>query len=158
MPFFDAEAERYAYEQLLGSDAFLCGRVTYQMFARTWRQMKKGDYAARMNALPKFVASRTLEEPLDWNATLIKGAVPGEVARLKQQPGQDIVMYGSADLMRTLMHHALIDEYRIWVHPLILGGGKRLFWEGADRMALTFVEARHLGSGVVILTYQPPRD
>jgi len=106
-------------------------------------------------ARPKFVASTTLEEPLEWNATLIKGDVADEVSQLKQQPGQDIVMYGSAELMHTRMQHDLIDEYRIWVHPLVLGSGKRLFREGIDSTSLSLVSARPLSSGIVILTYQP---
>jgi dihydrofolate reductase len=157
LPFFDEEAERYAHDQLMASDVFLCGRVTYQRFARVWPQIKHGDYAERMNRLPKLVASTTLDEPLEWNASLIKGDVAEEVAKLKQQPGQDILMYGSAGLMRTLMDHDLIDEYRIWVHPVILGSGKHLFSDGGDKTALNLVGVKPLTSGVVILTYQPAR-
>jgi len=157
LPFFNDEAQQYAYDQLLSSDAFLCGRRTYEAFAKTWPQIKEGDYAGRMNSLPKFVASTTLSEPLEWNASLIKGDVADAVAALKQQPGQDILMYGSADLMRTLMHHGLIDEYRIWVHPIVLGGGTHLFRDGTDTTTLKLVTARPLSSGVVILTYQPAR-
>jgi dihydrofolate reductase len=131
--------------------------VTYERFARAWPQIKTGDYAERMNSLPKYVVSTTLEEPLGWNASLIKGDVVEEISRLKRQPGQDIMMYGSAGLMATLMEHDLIDEYRIWVHPLVLGRGKRLFRDGIDKTALSLVGAMPLGSGVVILTYRPAR-
>src|SRR5262245_37683901 len=94
LPFFDEEAERYAYDQLLASDFFLCGRVTYERVAKVWPQIKTGDYAERMNRLPKLVASTTLDEPLEWNASLIRGDVPQEIAKLKRQPGGDILMYG----------------------------------------------------------------
>jgi dihydrofolate reductase len=158
LPFFDEEAEQYAYEQLVASDVFLCGRKTYEMFAKSWSQMKQGDYADRMNEIPKLVASTTLEEPLEWSASLIKGDVPEAVSKLKREPGQDILMYGSAELMQTLMDHGLIDEYRIWVHPLVLGSGKRLFGDGIDKTALSLAETRPLGSGVVILTYRPSAE
>jgi dihydrofolate reductase len=129
--------------------------VTYERFAKAWPQIEEGAYAERMNSLPKFVASTTLEEPLEWNATLIKGDVPEEVSRLKHQPGKDLVMYGSGELMHTLMGHGLIDEYRIWVHPLVLGKGKRLFRDDIGSSTLSLVDAKPLSSGVVILTYQP---
>src|SRR5262249_48733978 len=96
----------------------------------------------RMNNIPKLVASRTLTEPLNWNATLIKGDVAEEIAKLKQEPGKDIEMYGSAALMQTLMEHNLIDEYRIWVHPFVIGGGKRLFTEGGQKSSLQLVGAK----------------
>jgi dihydrofolate reductase len=155
LPFFDDEAQVFAYDQLMASDAFLCGRVTFERFAKAWPQIKEGAYAERMNSLPKFVASTTLKEPLEWNGTLLKGDVTEEIAKLKQQPGQDIVMYGSAELMHTLMQNDLIDQYRIWVHPLVLGSGKRLFKDGIERTDLSLVDAKPLRSGVVILTYQP---
>jgi dihydrofolate reductase len=155
LPFFDDEAEHYAYAQLLASDLFLCGRKTYEMFARSWSRMKKGDYADRMNEIPKLVASTTLDEPLEWNASLLKGDVPEAVSELKRQPGKDILMYGSAALMRVLMQHQLIDEYRLWVHPLVLGHGKRLFDDGTAKSALELAETKPLGTGVVILTYRP---
>jgi dihydrofolate reductase len=155
LPFFDDEAERYAYEQLLASDVFLCGRKTYEMFAKSWSLMKKGDYADRMNEIPKVVASTTLDEPLEWNGSLLEGGVPEAVAELKRQPGKDILMYGSAALMRVLMQHELIDEYRLWIHPLVLGHGKRMFEDGTAKVLLELAETKTLGTGVVILTYRP---
>jgi dihydrofolate reductase len=137
------------------SDAFLCGRVTYEAFKEFWPQVKHGEYAETLNRMPKYVASTTLQEPLEWNATLLTGDVADAVANLKQQPGRDIVMYGSAGLMAALMSQDLIDEYRIWVHPLVLGTGKRLFAEGAPTRNLELAEARTLSTGVVILTYRP---
>jgi dihydrofolate reductase len=108
-----------------------------------------------MNSIPKLVASRTLKEPLEWNATLIKGDVPREIARLKQEPGKDIEMYGSASLMQTLMKYNLIDEYRICVHPFVIGKGKRLFTDGGETAKLRLVGTKTQSSGVVVLTYVP---
>ena len=113
-------------------------------------------FADRMNSLPKFVVSTTLEEPLEWNnSTLIKENVAEEVSRLKQQPGRDILIHGSADLVHTLMQHDLIDEYRIMVHPVVVGSGKRLFRDGSDTKVLSLAETRMLGPDVVVLSYQP---
>jgi dihydrofolate reductase len=98
----------------------------------------------------------TLEEPLEWNnATLIKGDVAEEVSRLKQQPGQDILMYGYGDLTRTRMQHGLIDELRMWVHPVVWGSGERPFRDASDRTFLRLVDTTTFGSGVVIHSYQP---
>lgn len=113
-------------------------------------------FADRMNGLPKYVVSTTLTEPLEWNnSTLIGGNVAEEVSALKRQPGGDILMYGSADLMHTLMRHDLIDEYRIWVEPVIVGSGKRLFKDVGDTTVLRLVDTKAIGTGVVILSYQP---
>jgi dihydrofolate reductase len=153
--YFDDEAQSYALEHLRESDAFLCGRITYEVFKEFWPQAKKGEYAQALNRMPKLVASRTLTEPLDWNATLLTGDVADAVADLKQQEGRDIVMYGSASLMATLMAQDLIDEYRIWIHPLVIGTGTRLFGDGVPTRSLELVETRQFSTGVVILTYQP---
>jgi dihydrofolate reductase len=108
-----------------------------------------------MNSLPKYVVSTTLQT-VDWNnSTLIKGNVPEEVSRLKQQPGQDIVVHGSADLVQSLMQHRLIDEYHLMVLPIVLGSGKRLFQDGLDMKTLRLVEAKPFRTGAVVLTYQP---
>jgi dihydrofolate reductase len=109
-----------------------------------------------MNSLPKYVASKTLIEPLTWQAsTLLKGDVAEAVGELKHQPGQDILMYSSVGLMHTLMQRGLIDEYRLWVHPVILGSGRRLFNDGIDKTELRLVDTTTLSTGVVILAYQP---
>lgn len=158
LQFFDEEAAKYAPDQLFASDALLLGRVTYQGFAAAWPSATdEVGFADRMNSLPKFVVSTTLEEPLEWNnSTLIKGNVAEEVSKLKQQLSQDILIYGSGDLVRTLMQHDLIDEYRIWVHPVVLGSGKCLFKEGINTI-LRLVETKTFGSGVVVLSYRPAR-
>ncbi len=155
-PYFNEEVAKFQFDLLFASDALLLGRVTYQGFAAAWPSMTDEEgFADRMNSLPKFVVSTTLEE-VEWNnSSLIKGNVAEEVSRLKQQPGQDILIYGSGDLVHTLMQHDLIDEYRLMVHPVVLGGGKRLFGEGSDTKALRLVETKTFSSGVVVLSYQP---
>jgi dihydrofolate reductase len=153
--YFDDEAQSYALDHLRESDAFLCGRVTFEVFKEFWPQVKEGEYAQTLNRMRKYVASRTLSEPLEWNATLLKGDVADAVSDLKQQGGRDIVVYGSAGLMATLMAHDLIDEYRIWIHPLVIGTGTQLFDEGVPMRTLELVETRQLSTGVVILVYRP---
>jgi dihydrofolate reductase len=153
--YFNDELAKYQYDQLFASDALLLGRVTYEGFAAAWPSMEEteGEFAVRMNSLPKFVASSSLREPLDWNATLLKGDVPEEVAKLKQQPGQDILIYASGELVNTLLPHDLIDEYRLMVFPVVLGSGKRLFGDGSDTVALRLTDTKTTSTGVVLLTY-----
>jgi dihydrofolate reductase len=153
--YFDDEAQSYALEHLRESDAFPCGRVTFEVFKKFWPQVKEGEYAQTLNRMHKYVASRTLSEPLEWNATLLKGDIADAVSELKRQEGRDIVMYGSAGLMATLMAHDLIDEYRIWTHPLVIGTGTRLFDQGVPMRSMELVESRELSTGVVILVYRP---
>jgi dihydrofolate reductase len=157
-PYFDDEAGGLAFEQVLASDVFLLGRETYELFKEYWTRVHEGDYAARINSMPKLVASTTLREPLEWNATLIDGDIAEEVTKLKGDDGGEILMYGSPTLMRTLAAHSLVDEYKFWVHPIILGGGKRLFADGFDKSSLELVDVKSLSSGVVILTYRPARS
>ena len=108
-----------------------------------------------MNGYPKYVVSTTLQEPLEWNARLIEGDVAEEVTKLKQEPGKDILVYGSGDLVNTLMKHNLVDEYRLMVFPIIVGSGKRLFEGKIDTTILELVDSKTFGTGVVVLTYQP---
>lgn len=155
--FRSEESGKFKFDELSASDALLLGRVTYEGFAAAWPHMTEqyGEYADMMNGYPKFVVSTTLEEPLEWNnSTLIKGNVAEEVSRLKQQPGKDILIFGSGDLVNTLMQHDLIDEYRLMVFPVVVGSGKRLFGDGTVK-TLELVETKTFGSGVVVLTYQP---
>jgi dihydrofolate reductase len=156
-PYFSDEAAQDSYEHLMASDYFLCGRVTYELLSKAWGGITEGPYLERMNSIPKLVASRTLKEPLDWNATLIKGDVAEEVAKLKRESGGQIEMYGSASTMQTLMQHDLIDEYRIWIHPLILGSGKRLFPDTGQAAKLQLTGTKSRNSGVVVMTYVPAR-
>ena len=154
--YFDDELAKHQSDQLLASDALLLGRVTFEGFAAAWPSMEEaeGEFAIRMNALPKFVASRTLNEPLAWNGTLLQGDLPEEVAKLKEQPGENLLIYGSGELVNELHPHGLIDEYRLMVFPVTLGGGKRLFREGTDMTALTLTDAQMTSSGVALLTYR----
>ena len=108
-----------------------------------------------MNSYPKHVVSTTLQEPLEWNASLIKGDVAEEVLRLKQEPGKDILVYGSGDLVNSLMKHNLADEYRLMVFPIVVGSGKRLFEDRLNTTVLELVDTKAFGTGVVVLTYQP---
>jgi dihydrofolate reductase len=131
------------------------GRVTYEGFAKAWPTMEgTGDYGERMNSMPKYVASTTLDAA-GWNATLLKEPVPETIAELKQQPGRDILVFGSGQLLHTLIQHHLVDEYRLMVHPIIVGSGKRLFPEGTAQLVLKLVEIKPFSSGVAVLTYQP---
>ena len=154
-PFWNDEAAKFKYDELFASDALLLGRVTYEAFAAAWPTMEgTGEFGERMNSLPKYVASRTLTETT-WNATVIEGDVAEAVVHLKEQPGQDILVGGSATLVQTLMQHDLVDEYRLMIYPIILGTGKRLFKEGMAVMNLTLMETKTTATGVVILTYHP---
>ena len=164
--FASEEQERFKFDELSASDALLLGRVTYEGFAAAWPNMMEqyrgprraalGEYADMMNGYPKYVVSTTLEETLQWNnSSLIKGNIAEEVLRLKQQPGTNVLIFGSADLVHTLMQHDLIDEYRLMVFPVVVGSGKRLFKDGSDTTVLRLVETKRFGSGGVVLSYQP---
>jgi dihydrofolate reductase len=154
--FWNDEAAKYKSDELFASDTFLLGRVTYQIFADAWPS-RTGEFADRMNSTLKLVVSRTLDKVAWNNSRLLKGKIIEEVTKLKQQPGQGILIYGSADLVHLLMQHDLIDEYRIMVFPVVLGVGKRLFEEGKDKKVLKLVETRTFSTGMVLLTYQPER-
>jgi dihydrofolate reductase len=156
-PYFDDELAKYQSELLFASDALLLGRRTFEGFAAAWPSMEEteGEFAVRMNALPKLVASRSLREPLRWNGALLSGDVAEEVAKLKEQPGQDLLIYGSGELVNALHPHGLIDEYRLMVFPVTLGIGKHLFRAGTGKRDLTLSEAKMTSAGVALLTYQP---
>ena len=155
--FSSEEQEQFKFDELSASDALLLGRVTYEGFAAAWPQMTEqtGEYGAMMNGYPKYVVSTTLEQA-EWNnSTIIKENVSEEISRLKQQSGKDILVFGSGDLLNTLLEHDLVDEYRLMIFPVVVGSGKRLFGEGVDTTALKLLDTRTFGSGVVLLTYQP---
>ena len=154
-PYFTAAAQQNALEHAQAADYFLIGRVTYELLRKAWSSLKGSAYLDRMNEMPKLVASTTLTGPLPWNATAINGDVAAEITRIKQQDGGDIEVYGSATLVQTLMRHNLIDEYRIHVHPIVLGGGTQLFPQGGVSAALRLTGAHMLDSGVAGLTYVP---
>jgi dihydrofolate reductase len=150
----DEQWEDYAIELLGGADTLLFGRKTYAGFAEFW-PTQPGEIARLLNAIDKIVFSTTLAEA-DWNRSrLVRDHVPEEVARLKAQPGKDIVILGSADFAATLTQHGLIDEYRIAVNPVVLGGGTALFREGAGRLNLRLLDTKIFRSGIVELRYAP---
>jgi dihydrofolate reductase len=155
-PYFNDELAKYQSDQLFASDALLLGRVTFEGFAAAWPSMEEteGEFAVRMNALPKFVASRSLKEPLAWNGRLLKGDLAEEVANLKEQPGQDLLIYGSGQLVNALHPHGLIDEYRLMVFPVTLGMGTHLFQVGTDKRDLKLSDTKVTSNGVAVLTYQ----
>jgi dihydrofolate reductase len=154
----DRGPEGDKFDELAAADALLLGCVTYEGFAAAWPQLEEqtGEYGAWMNGYPKHVASRTLEEPLEWNnSTLIKGEIAEEVSRHKQQDGKDILVFGSGELVRTLMEHDLIDEYRLMVLPIVVGKGKRLFGDTEETKPMKLVDTKPVGpDGVIIRTYE----
>jgi class 3 adenylate cyclase len=153
------DMQRFKIEELFAIDALLLGRVTYQIWAAFWPSAPRDEgFADRINAIPKYVVSKSLKE-LAWeNSTLLSGDVGDEVRKLKSQPGGDVLISGSADLVDTLMDERLIDEYRIAVYPVVLGSGKRLFRSKAAIRHMRLSETRAFASGVVLLSYEPARD
>jgi dihydrofolate reductase len=152
----DEDFDRDATEMLKSIDGMLIGRRTYELFAGYW-PTATGEDAERMNALPKVVFSRTLKQ-VGWNnSRLVSDNVSKEVTRLKQQPGRDLAVFGSADLASTLMRHGLIDEYRILVTPVVLGRGRPMFKEVRERIPLKLIKADTWSSGTVALYYRPAK-
>jgi dihydrofolate reductase len=153
-PYWDADHGAYATKLMTDADTLLLGRLTYEGFAEAW-STRDGAMADRMNTLPKYVASRTLTETT-WNTTLIKGDVAEEVAKLKEQPGQTILKYGTGELDRTLVEHGLVDEFHFWYFPVIVGAGKHLF-EGAgfDTTHLKLADINRMDSGIAVHIYVP---
>ncbi len=152
------EMEEANASGMAASDALLLGRVTYEELAAYWPYQNSADqpFTDYLNNTPKFVVSTTLEEPLEWqNSTLIKGNVAEEITELKRRPGKDITILGSGALVRSLLRDGLLDELRLMVHPVVLGGGKRLFEDGSDQKALKLVDSKTFSTGVLYLTYQP---
>ena len=153
-PYRNDEHSAYAREQLFSADALLLGCVTYEGFAEAWpRAADEQGFAERMNALPKHVASATLQNPGWQNSQVLGRDTPQAVRELKAQPGQDILIYGSAELVRSLTRDGLIDEHRLWIYPIILGKGKRLFADGEPPVNLVLKGTRAFSSGTLALTY-----
>ena len=151
-PYWDDEHAAYANDMLFAADALLLGRVTYEGFAQAWPpRAGADDYTDRINAMPKYVASTTLEETT-WNATLVKGDVAAEVAKLKEQPGRDLLKVGTGVFDRTLIRHNLVDEFHFWKFPVVAGSGQRLL-DGIDTTHLKFVDQTTFKSGIVVLVY-----
>jgi dihydrofolate reductase len=151
------EGEQFKLDETRASEALLLGRVTYEGFADAWPQ-RSGEFADKFNEMPKYVVSSTMDDPQWNNSTVIKGDVPEQVARLKREIDGDIVVHGSAQLVRTLLEHDLVDELRLMVFPVVLGSGKRVFGETTDKKPLRLVDSKTVGDGVTILIHQPARD
>jgi dihydrofolate reductase len=157
LSYFDDVFARVIMDGLAQAGGFLLGRRTYEIFAAHWpNQPAEDPLAGTFNALPKHVVSTTLTEPLPWaNSTLIRSDVPGAVAALKDGTGKDIQIIGSGELVRSLATEGLIDEYRLLIHPLVLGGGKQLFPAGTGPMRLRLASSESTGTGVLVATYVP---
>ena len=156
-PYWNDEIAEFKRGELFGSDSLLLGRVTYQGFAEAWpsRTDEQG-YADRMNGMPKAVVTTTLDN-LAWsNSAPLRGDITAEVNKIKQQPGQDILLFGSGKLVQTLMDLDLVDQYNLLLYPVVLGKGQRLFEDGRDAK-LKLVESTPYSTGVVGLIYQPDR-
>jgi dihydrofolate reductase len=154
------EGNKFKLDELLEAEAQLLGRVTYEGFAAAWpSRSDEAGFAERMNSMPKYVVSSTLRDPTWNNSAVIDGDVAAEVGKLKEQIGGEILVAGSATLVRALVEHDLVDELRLMVFPIVLGSGKRLFGDSASTKSFRLLESRPVGNdGVVILTYGLARD
>jgi dihydrofolate reductase len=148
------EGDQFKLDETMSSDALLLGRVTYEGFAAAWPP-REGEFADKFNSMPKYVVSSTLEQPSWNNTTVLKGDLAGEAARLKEAHDRDIVVHGSATLVRALIDQNLVDELRLMVFPVVLGRGKRLFGDTDGKRPLRLVESKTVGDGVAILIYRP---
>ncbi|HLW02965.1 MAG TPA: dihydrofolate reductase family protein [Ktedonobacterales bacterium] len=166
-PYVSEQRGKYARDLLFEADALVMGRETYEGFAAVWPNRTAADddpgaagVADRINSMPKYVVSTTLQA-LTWNNShLIREHVAEAVANMKQQEGLNILLYGAGPIAHTLMQHGLVDEVRVWVHPLVTGvteKSKRLFEDATDIPLLKLVETRAFDSGIVVLTYRPER-
>jgi class 3 adenylate cyclase/dihydrofolate reductase len=150
------DQQRYKVDEVFEAGAILLGRVTYEIFSAFWPTAPKDEgFADRMNSIPKYVVSNKLKQATWQNSTIINGDVAEEIAKLKEQSGGDIMLYGSADLLNSLIPHDLVDEYRIMVFPVLLGSGKRLFRDASAMTHLQLVDTRTFDSGATVLTLQP---
>jgi dihydrofolate reductase len=155
-PLVDNHAIGIMTEAIGNADALLLGRTTYEIFAGHWPHVTDGSdaIAARLNAVPKYVVSTTLESVAWHNSTLIKDDVAGSIAKLKAQPGNELQVHGSGKLAATLLANDLVDEYRLWINPVVLGSGQRLFTD-AKPLGLRLTDVTTTGSGVIIASYRP---
>ncbi len=150
------EGDKFKMDEVMGAEALLLGRITYEGFAEAW-PAREGDFADKFNGMEKILVSSTLTDP-DWNnTTVISGEVPDEVAKAKERVDGDILVNGSAQLVKTLLENDLVDEYRLMVFPTVLGEGKRLFGDTTAAAKLKLVDSKPAGE-TFILIYQPQRD
>jgi dihydrofolate reductase len=158
-PYHDPVMMKTMGEGMSQGAELLFGRRTYEDFFAVWPGRKDNPFTEVLDNSRKYVASRTLREPLPWkNSTLLEGDAAKSVARLKEQPGKDMVVLGSGDLLQTLMRHRLVDVYVLLIHPLVLGRGRRLFNDDARRAKLRLVKSVTTTTGVMIATYHPDPD
>ncbi|MGH2545502.1 MAG: dihydrofolate reductase family protein [Actinomycetota bacterium] len=156
LAYFDEVFAKSMDETMANTGAFVLGRKTYELFAAYWPTAKEevGEFADVMNEMPKYVASGTLRAPLEWqNSTLLEGDLREAITKLKDEDGKDLQVIGSGQLARWLAGEGLVDQYRLMIHPLVLGSGKRLFAEGGPKMPLRLVDSTTSSTGVMIVTY-----
>jgi len=156
--YFDDLAQRWVVESVVKAGGFLLGRRTYEIFAAHWPNASEAEQvlAEPLNTKPKYVASRTLAEPLAWqNSTVLQDDVGEAVAALKQEDGQDLHVIGSSELVQTLVAHDLVDEFRVMIDPVVVGGGKRLFRDDGALRPLRLLDSQMTTTGVIIATYAP---
>jgi dihydrofolate reductase len=154
-PFFNDEAVQFKFAELLATDALLLGRNTYEGFSAAWPTMQgTGEFGEKMNTMDKYVVSSTLDR-VDWQGSkLIKGNVVDEVRKLRELPGKDLLLSGSARLFNALEQADLIDLYRFMLHPIILGTGKKLYADGIENRPLKLTNTQTFKTGIVILEYE----
>ena len=152
-PYWDEQHAKYNQDLLDPADSMLLGRRTYEGFAQAWPQRSGDAFTDKFNAMPKYVASRTLKDAT-WNATIIQGDAVEGVKKLKQGDGGDIIKYGTGEFDVDLLKHKLVDEYHFWVFPVVAGNGQRLF-DGIDLTSLKLLGTTNLDSGIVVLKYGP---
>jgi dihydrofolate reductase len=158
LPYFDDLSQNWVVETLTAAGGFLLGRRTYEILAAYWPNASEEEQvvAEPLNTRPKYVASQTLTEPLAWqNSTVLQGDVAEAVAALKQEDGGDLLVIGSAQLVQTLIEHDLVDEFRVMIDPLVVGGGKRIFRDDGVVRPLRLVEHKVTTTGAMVATYAP---
>jgi dihydrofolate reductase len=157
MDFMGPEQQQNKLDEVREAESLLIGRVTYESFLGAWPE-REGEFADKMNSMPKYVVSSTLSAPLEWNnATMIRGDVATEVAKLKPKDGGPILVAGSQTLVHTLIENDLVDEYRLMVFPVLIGSGKRLFPDSPDKHSMKLADTKLFDTGVVVHTYHPVR-
>ncbi|GAA3445181.1 dihydrofolate reductase family protein [Planomonospora venezuelensis] len=156
-PFWNEDHDKFQAGQIAQSRALLLGRVTYDGMSQAWPAMEAaGEEVGEMNDIPKYVASTTLKDP-QWNATVLEGDVAEAVAKLKAEEGKDLLIYGSGSLIGYLIEHDLLDELKLFLHPVVVGKGRRLFRDGVDTTTWRLAGTHTFASGAIVLDYRPAR-
>jgi dihydrofolate reductase len=150
------DGDKFKLDETMDSAALLLGRTTYEGFADAWPS-REGEFADKFNQMPKYVVSSTLKDPEWTNTTVLEGDLSESVPKLRDEVGGDVVVHGSAQLVRALIDHGLVDELRLMVFPVVLGSGKRLFGETSDKKALKLTGSKTVGDGVAIQIYEPAK-